>query len=369
MNRIVVIEDDPAILRGLADNLRYESFDVITASDGESGYRLVRESEPDMVILDLMLPGMNGYDICREMRSHGLATPILMLTALDGERDRVAGFDSGVDDFVTKPFSIRELVGRVRAILRRSEGRLDIRSQQELNDTRRIQERLMPAKIPQIPGFRIGGSSRPAGIVGGDYFDVLPLGGNAMAICIADVCGKGVAAAMTMANLQGCVKTCAAKRMRPAELCEATNQVMCGNMASHGFISFFYAIIESVPRRLTYCNAGHNPPILISPSLGPESFRRLDMGGGILGVLPEWNYVDQEVPLHSGDRILMYTDGITECRDSSGEEFGEDRLIEFIFREQKTDADTLTAKTIREANRFSSGRLEDDVTVVAVTVD
>ena len=126
MNRIVVIEDDPAILRGLADTLRSESYDVLTATDGEDGYRMVREHQPDLVILDLMLPGMNGYDVCKQIRHHGLATPIMMLTAQDHESNRVQGFEAGADDYVTKPFSIRELLGRVRAILRRSEGRSDL---------------------------------------------------------------------------------------------------------------------------------------------------------------------------------------------------------------------------------------------------
>ena len=93
MNRILVIEDDPAILRGISDNLRFESYDVLTASDGEDGYRLVCEKQPDLIILDLMLPGMNGYDLCRQMRSRGMATPVLMLTAQDEETSRVLGFE------------------------------------------------------------------------------------------------------------------------------------------------------------------------------------------------------------------------------------------------------------------------------------
>src|SRR5215475_4622392 len=129
MNRIVVIEDDPAILRGLSDSLRFESYDVLTAANGEDGYRLVREKQPDLVILDLMLPGKNGYDVCREIRGHGLVTPILMLTAHDQEANRVEGFEAGADDYVTKPFSVRELLGRVRAILRRSQGRSDLANQ------------------------------------------------------------------------------------------------------------------------------------------------------------------------------------------------------------------------------------------------
>ena len=119
MNVILVIEDDPAILRGLADNLRFESYEVLTASDGETGYRLLLERKPDLVVLDLMLPRMSGYELCRKVRAEGVATPILMLTARGEEADRVLGLDLGADDYVTKPFSVRELLARIRALLRR----------------------------------------------------------------------------------------------------------------------------------------------------------------------------------------------------------------------------------------------------------
>ena len=119
MSRILVVEDDPAILRGLADNLRYESYEVLTASDGETGYALMIEQRPDLVILDLMLPRLSGEELCRRARRNGVSTPIVMLTARGDERDRVRGLDLGADDYVTKPFSVPELLARVRAILRR----------------------------------------------------------------------------------------------------------------------------------------------------------------------------------------------------------------------------------------------------------
>ncbi len=120
VSKILVVEDEPAILRGLQDNLRLEGFEVLTASDGESGYRLAIETKPDLMILDLMLPRMSGYEVCRKLRMSGVNTPILILTARSEETDRVLGLDLGADDYVTKPFSIRELMARVRALLRRA---------------------------------------------------------------------------------------------------------------------------------------------------------------------------------------------------------------------------------------------------------
>jgi DNA-binding response OmpR family regulator len=121
MSRILVVEDDPAILRGLSDSLRRESHEVLAAADGESALRLIEQKNPDLVILDLMLPKLSGYEICRKMRSEGNNTPILMLTARGEEGDRVLGLDLGADDYVSKPFSLRELLARVRALLRRSQ--------------------------------------------------------------------------------------------------------------------------------------------------------------------------------------------------------------------------------------------------------
>ena len=121
MARILVIEDDPAILRGLADNLGCESHEVLTAGDGENGYSLARTSRPDLIVLDLMLPRMSGYELCRKLRAEGVMTPIVMLTARGDEADRVVGLDLGADDYITKPFSVRELLARIRAVLRRAQ--------------------------------------------------------------------------------------------------------------------------------------------------------------------------------------------------------------------------------------------------------
>lgn len=119
MKKILIIEDDLAILRGLKDNLEFESYEVLTAEDGERGYDALKEMKPDLVILDLMLPKMSGYELCRKARKEGLTTPILMLTARGEEKDRVAGLDQGADDYMAKPFSVPELLARIRALIRR----------------------------------------------------------------------------------------------------------------------------------------------------------------------------------------------------------------------------------------------------------
>jgi two-component system alkaline phosphatase synthesis response regulator PhoP len=120
MTRILVIEDEPQMLLGLRDNLELEGYEVQTAGDGEEGLARATSFSPDLVILDVMLPKKNGFDVCRELRARSNATPIVMLTARSAETDKVLGLELGADDYVTKPFSITELLARVRAVLRRS---------------------------------------------------------------------------------------------------------------------------------------------------------------------------------------------------------------------------------------------------------
>jgi sigma-B regulation protein RsbU (phosphoserine phosphatase) len=223
----------------------------------------------------------------------------------------------------------------------------------------------MPSAIPQLPGLRIAATCRPARIAGGDYFDVLKLGAGTAAICIADVCGKGMPAAMVMSSLQASVKSLASTRMSPAELCKRVNRVMCSNLAGEGFVSFFYAVIEPGEKRLTCCNAGHNPPILVSGN----SVRYLQCGGGILGVMEQGEYEEDRIQLRSGDRLLLYTDGITESRNTSGEEFGEKRLSDLTAHLSNSDATALLQKTIDAVSLFNNTNFEDDVTVVAVSID
>jgi sigma-B regulation protein RsbU (phosphoserine phosphatase) len=194
---------------------------------------------------------------------------------------------------------------------------------------------------------------------------VLKLDEETVAVCIADVCGKGMPAAMVMSNLQAAVKTCAARHVRPRELCERVNRVMCANLAGQGFITFFYA--ELTRERLVYCNAGHNPPLARLRTSTAES--RLSAGGGVLGLFSDWAYDEAEVQLASGDCLLLYTDGITEGRNSEGEEYGEDRLSSLVQHLHRCDAKTLADAVLRSAADFTHNLFDDDLTVVAVSVD
>jgi two-component system, OmpR family, alkaline phosphatase synthesis response regulator PhoP len=122
---VLIVEDDKAMILGLEENLKFEGYDVLTAADGETGLRLALEKRPDLILLDIVLPGMTGYQVCKTLRDEGRHTPVVMLTARGEEVDKITGFDMGADDYMTKPFSVRELLARIKAVLRRAERRGD----------------------------------------------------------------------------------------------------------------------------------------------------------------------------------------------------------------------------------------------------
>ena len=235
--------------------------------------------------------------------------------------------------------------------------------EQELQRAREIQQSLLPKEIPQLPGFEITGAWEPARVVGGDYFDVMKLSDSKVGICIADVVGKSVSAALLMANVQASVRAFASGSTSPSWLCSRVNAVLCNNIASGKFVTLFYGVLDAERRVLEYTNAGHLRPILIS---GSGSVKQLENGGALLGVFPEWKYQDSSVQLFSGDRLLLYTDGITEAARRDGEEFGEDRLISTTKSMVTEKPSALQAHLLSNVKRFCDSQLQDDATLLVI---
>jgi phosphoserine phosphatase RsbU/P len=236
----------------------------------------------------------------------------------------------------------------------------------ELQRAREIQQALLPKEIPQIAGFEVTGAWEPARVVGGDYYDVLRLDENRLAICIADVVGKGVAAALLMASVQATVRAYASDAGSPAVLCSRVNAVLCANTADDKFVTFFYGVLDAERRSLNYCNAGHPPPIVLRHSGRAEQLR--DDGGAVLGVFPDWRYQDGLLQLAPGDRLLLFTDGITEAESAANEEFGEERLIEAARGEPRSSAD-INARLMARVKQFCNSRLRDDATLIVIGVN
>jgi phosphoserine phosphatase RsbU/P len=237
--------------------------------------------------------------------------------------------------------------------------------EQELNRAREIQQALLPKEIPQVEGFDIAATWEPARIVGGDYFDVIRLGEKKLGICIADVVGKSVPAALMMASVQATVRAFALESASPSWLCSRVNSVLCANIAAEKFVTLFYGVLDAEKKTLRYTSAGHPRPILTSAT---GSVRQLENGGAVLGVFPDWKYEDSTVQLAFGDRLLLFTDGITEATKPDGEQFSEEGLIRLMKRLADEPPSSLNAKLLTEVKTSCNSHLQDDATLIAIAV-
>jgi phosphoserine phosphatase RsbU/P len=234
---------------------------------------------------------------------------------------------------------------------------------EELEQAREIQRGLMPKVIPQIPEFAIAGAWQPAQVVGGDYFDVIRLSKDKLAICIADVAGKGISAALLMANVQAAVRAFASGYVAPAKVCSQINSVLYTNTAPEKFVTLFYGVLDAGTSTLQYTNAGHPRPLLLHRN---GATTRLENGGALLGVFPDWTFEDSVVELEPGDLLLLFTDGITEATDSSGEEFGEDRVIAALDIEHDCSIDQLQSDLLARVRVFCNSQFSDDATLLLI---
>lgn len=279
------------------------------------------------------------------------------------------------------PFMATVIVGVVSQAYRQTRERLESKNRelqqaierqaaerelqgQELQQAREIQQSLLPKEIPQVTGFEIEGAWEPASVVGGDYYDVIKLSETKLGICIADVVGKSVSAALLMANVQASVRAFATESTPPSVLCRRVNSVLCANIAVGKFVTLFYAVLDAERGSLRYTNAGHPLPILIRANGEVEE---LQNGGAVIGVFPDWKYEDSVVRLGPGDRLLLFTDGITEAGLPGGEEFGEQRLVAGARAFAGKSTAELKSSLLTDVKQFCASQLRDDATLMVIS--
>jgi sigma-B regulation protein RsbU (phosphoserine phosphatase) len=237
--------------------------------------------------------------------------------------------------------------------------------EQENSEARSIQQGLLPKAIPQFPGYEIASAWQSARVVGGDYFDVLPFDSDALGLCIADVAGKGFSAALLMSNLQAAVRGLAAPSLPPNELCLRLNALLHRNMEGDRFVTFFYAQLDGPARRLSYANAGHSPPIVLHRD---GSHHRLKEGGGVLGVFSDQTFASGIIRLQPGDRLILFTDGVTEAGNPGKEEFGEQRLLELLEAHRSSTPAEIKNRILGALADFNRSNWHDDVTLLILAV-
>jgi sigma-B regulation protein RsbU (phosphoserine phosphatase) len=271
----------------------------------------------------------------------------------------------GARDFIQKPWENAHLLHLVEKHVdaARTENTTELRRSRERQEAAEVQRRLLPSKMPIVPGIDLAGGYWPADEIAGDYFDVFQLG-DSVAVCIADVIGKGLPAALLMSNLQAAVKVTASDTITPAELCRRINHLCCGNNASGKFISFFYGVLNPSDGSFRYCNAGHLPPIHvrgIDPSV-------LACDDAVLGLSPDWQFHNCSVGLAPGDRLLLYTDGLSEAADNDGNEFGEERIRAALLDKSSAPGSQILDYIVARANSHCGGQFADDVTCLLLSI-
>jgi phosphoserine phosphatase RsbU/P len=371
--RTLIADDQPDILEALRLLLKGEGYQTEGVSTPNDVIEALKVHDFDLLLMDLnyardTTSGQEGLDLLSRVQALDSTLPIVVMTAWGSVELAVEAMQRGVRDFVLKPWENNRLLSILRTqiemghVLRETQ-MIKKEQERELVEARTIQRRLLPTEIPQIEGYNIAGAWRPARSVSGDYFDVLKFSDNKAALCIADVSGKGMPAALLMSNVQAAVHAFASETLSPSEMCAKVNRVVSSSTGEDKFITFFYGVVDAEQKRFVYTNAGHNPGILLRRD---GSLVRLEPSGAVLGPFPNWNYRHEEIDLRAGDRLLLFTDGVTELRSSAGDEFSEDRLIDLLVENRELDAEALRDSIIEAVVSFGGGDFQDDATLLVL---
>ncbi len=412
--KILVIDDEIDIVDLLEMLLVAEGYQVVPASNGIDGLREAEVHQPDLILLDLMMPGMDGYAVISALKNKpSLAdTPVIMLTALAQAKEKIQGLTAGAEDYITKPFDTKELILRIESVLNRTlpvkyinpliSAMGDWFSPDAIEElaahlqiAAAIQKGLKPKNLPQIPGFDIASYLRSSMSISGDFYDFIQLDDHCFGLVIADVRGKGIPAALLMVMIRTALRLVSReeavnKTSTTANVLKRVNDLIATDTDPDLFATVVYGILD-VPSKMenihqpctfTYTNAGHCYPL----HLVDGQVRSLKTGGLVLGSFDFADFDEQSIVLEAGQILLFYTDGIIEAEAPNGQPYGEERLKQILLHNSHLSADGICQQTVDSLDRFiqtgnfdSSGsddfspelssQLKDDLALVVVKVE
>ena len=377
--RILIADDQHDLLDALRLLLKNEGIVMDAVTSPDAVIDAVRRRTYDLLLMDLnytgdTTSGREGIDLLARVRQHDDLLPIVAMTGWGSVDLAVEAMRSGVCDFVQKPWDNRQLVTTLHAEIEKGRARRLERqtATREFSEAERIQRKLLPATLPHVDGCELAASWKPAAGVGGDCYDAIAFTPTRVALSIADVVGKGIPAALLMSNLQAAVRAFASETTEPAALCQQVNRILCGNIAEGRFISFVYCMVDTEQRTLTYANAGHYPPILLRRD---GTVERLATGGPVLGIFGDAVYEQRQVAIRPGDRVVLFTDGITDVREAGTDEnaaeygdLGEDRLAAIAREHRGCTAPVLLERVADAVSAFAGGEFQDDATLIVLAV-
>jgi sigma-B regulation protein RsbU (phosphoserine phosphatase) len=369
---ILIVEDNPASLEIMQVRLEASDYRVITATDGEEGLAKAQSSLPDLILLDVMMPKMDGLEVCRRLKNNDSLPfmPIIMVTAKTDTKDVIAGLEAGGDEYLTKPVDHGSLVARVKSMLRIKELHDTVITQStQLENQLKTASKIQTLFWPELPapegGIRTWAVSQPASYVGGDFYDAIILPDKSVLAYVADVSGKGVAAALIMAAVSTKIRAEASLQQNLNLILRAVNGSMYELASTEGYFATML-LLKYWPRmkKIEMIRAGHINPVLVSPT-GVREISGLK--GVSLGVMEEVDYELAELVLEPGESLLLFSDGVTEAENERVEQFGYQRLIDHLLTSKSFPHGEGLLESIREWR--GQAVVNDDLTIFEIGCD
>ena len=365
--RILVGDDQADVLEALRLLLKGAGYESVLVDSPQALLRAALAQPFDLILMDLnyardTTSGAEGLDLLSNLEAQQNSAPVMVMTAWGNVELAVEAMRRGACDFVQKPWDNARLLATIRKQADEGSAKMmdDRRVKSELEIARNVQQKLFPNQSRRLAGLDYAGQCIPAREVSGDYYDFLDTGDRGLGFVLADVSGKGVAAALLMANLQACFRSQSQDALRqPASMLRSVNKLFYESTPPEHFATLFFGAYDDRTRRLRYANCGHLPPFLLRADGRVE---RLPGTATVLGVFKEWSSEESVVDLAPGDTLVLFSDGVTEAGVETEAEFGDDGLLAVIRANQGASAETLVNAIISAV----AGEKEDDVTVVAI---
>lgn len=369
-SRVLIVDDDRSSIDILVEALRHE-YKLSVASDAQSALWNIRMSAPDLVLLDIVMPGVDGYEVCRQLRSAPATReiPILFLSALEDIASKAKGFEVGGNDYLTKPFEILEVQARVRSLLKARAYTEAVREHwaSELRIARDIQLKLLPSNLnllAQSSGLDVEGLLQPAEGVGGDFYDVLRTTTGQVLFLIGDVSGKGIPAALLMAVTLTVVRMIAVQSQQPEVILRWVRDALSVHGTQGFAVTLFCGVFDPSSGRLAYSSAGHPSPALRRD--GRAMIWPQEPGHGVGSPLG-FVLSDSSITLRPGDAVLLYTNGVLDAVAPNGDPFGESRLLERLNRGPAQTSQGLVADIFKSLqNHMKDQPQHDDMAMLAI---
>lgn len=357
---ILIVDDAPTNLEFVQGILAGEGFRTLAASDGPSAFRITQAEQPDLILLDVMMPGETGFETCRRLKSDSATAdiPVIFLSALDDVASKVAGLKGGGVDFITKPVHGEEVLARVRVHLRIRAGnqRLVAQLRSQLEELRHAQQAILvdPADCAQA-AFSV--HYQPLEEVSGDFYDVLPVAPDVYAYFVADISGHGVGASFLTSAVKALLRQYASPVFSPEETMRSVDSVMRQVLGEEQYLTACYAQLNRRTRRLSVVSAGHPPLILVSAT---GAVHVVDMRSEPLGLFGSMLLQRADVKVKPGDRFFMYSDGLIESGPGGGRKAGIEKLIEACIARRAEPMDGI-ARSVAAAVRPPGTPATDDI--------